>query len=681
MCRSRLLVGVPLALGLVLLLSFHVLLADSSPPTQPHTGEIVTDQPASATSFSLTQEWQRCPYSNCETGWYASPAVADLDENGVPEVYWGGYSLMAVDGASGALLTSVPGKGGRLWPSIVATDLDGDGVAEIVVANGSGEVHVYGEGLVRRLGWPKQPFGNDSEIRSLAVADLDNDGKQEIILCSTRSDNQWIVLEHNGVVAVGWPQMTDSDLLGYASGCYNQNVAAGDIDGDGMSEIVGTNDTHYVAAFNANGSPVLANGLFGTVGGSNKPWARVGLHVDQSVDERGYAECGIEHRPNMANSAPVIADLDGDGTHEVIFVGNVYNCDGEYTSLYEVPFVLNGDRTRWTASGLDWTVLPTPRADAAPLSEDYERIESNLPNPVIADLDNDGFPEILHTSYDGKLHAWSLGKAEHDNWPYDLQPADRAYLRFGSEPVVADLDGDGNAEVILATWTENGSNAPGQLLILSHEGNLLQAIDLPWDPADGRGGALGAPTLANLDDDANLEVVVGTINRGLVAYEIANSAQARVLWGTGRGSFARSGFVGTSWASQPVQAVLAVDKPSAAPGEAIVYRLEIANPGHMLAAVQVTVALPSGATLDMATIGPSAGASAQVGGELQWQVEIAPGQTEVLTWRMTIDASAPEPGVLETTARVVRAGVTEVESRLQVLISPLRTTLPIINHQ
>ena len=39
-------------------------------------------------------EWQRCPASYCETGWYASPAVSDVD---------GLASLTAATGAADAL--------------------------------------------------------------------------------------------------------------------------------------------------------------------------------------------------------------------------------------------------------------------------------------------------------------------------------------------------------------------------------------------------------------------------------------------------------------------------------------------------------------------------------------------------------------------------------------------------
>jgi len=39
----------------------------------------------------------------CETGWYSSPAVADLDRDGTPEVIGSAYSIVALDGRTGAL--------------------------------------------------------------------------------------------------------------------------------------------------------------------------------------------------------------------------------------------------------------------------------------------------------------------------------------------------------------------------------------------------------------------------------------------------------------------------------------------------------------------------------------------------------------------------------------------------
>ncbi len=149
--------------------------------------------------------------------------------------------------------------------------------------------------------------------------------------------------------------------------------------------------------------------------------------------------------------------------------------------------------------------------------------------------------EILYPSYDGRLHAYWLDKTEHGEWPFAVNNPAEGFYRFAGEPVVVDLDNDGKAEVIFGSWTQNDSGKAGKLYVLSWDGQLLQSLDLPYDPADGRGGSLAAPTVANIDGDPDLELVLGTINRGLVAYDIQNSAGARVLWGTGRGSFTRSG--------------------------------------------------------------------------------------------------------------------------------------------
>jgi hypothetical protein len=113
-------------------------------------------------------------------------------------------------------------------------------------------------------------------------------------------------------------------------------------------------------------------------------------------------------------------------------------------------------------------------------------------------------------------------------------------IRFASEPVVADLDNDGQAEVIFTSWGQKAGNTIGQLHILSSQGAPLQAVNLPSTPGTWNGG-LAAPTLANIDADADLEVVVGTSHSGVVAYDLPGTANARILWGTGRGNLQRTG--------------------------------------------------------------------------------------------------------------------------------------------
>jgi uncharacterized repeat protein (TIGR01451 family) len=311
------------------------------------------------------------------------------------------------------------------------------------------------------------------------------------------------------------------------------------MNGDGFKEIFGPTDTHYITALDRNGNQLPVNAVYT----GRSVWAQVGVHVDHAVDVRGYANCGAEHRPNFADSAPAIADVNGDGVPELVVVGNVYNCaTSPYTDLYHMPFILKLDRTRWSGNGYNWTAIPPPGAGSAPLSEDFSIIETAAPNAVVADLDGNGFMEILYSSYDGKVHAYWLDKTPHGSWPYTV-PASGGTdnFRFASEPVVADLDDDGQAEVIFTSWPKKATGGRGHLHILSSLGVELHRVLLPPSLGGGYNGGLGAPTLANIDADADLEVVVGTVGSGVVAYDLPNTASARVLWGTGRGSYRRTG--------------------------------------------------------------------------------------------------------------------------------------------
>lgn len=480
------------------------------------------------------------PY--CDTGWYASPAVADLDGDNAPEVIWGDYALTAVNGADGSTQWQA-NSGARIWPGIAVADLTGNGSLEIIVGRGGNSLTVYNsDGTVQ---WQANPFSG-GEVRTLAVTDLEQDGQLEIIVgrASGGGTNQVSVYEPDGSVRPGWPARHDGDD-GYGWGMYNENIAIADMNNDGFKEIFAPTDTHYITALDRSGEQLLANAAVYVNSDHNDngriTWAEVGVHVDQAADLQGYADCGVQHRPNFANVAPAIADVNGDHVPELVVPGDVYDCsigdpDGD---LYYQPWILNLDRTRWNASGFDWTVIPSPAPNSGPLSQDYTVLENIAVNTVVADLDGDGLKEILYPSYDGRLHAYWLDKTQHGSWPYDVPGAG---IRFASEPIVADLNNDGHAEIIFTSWPEKHDGWVGQLHVLDYLGNPISVQDLPApDLGSDWNGGLGAPTIANIDGDADYELVLGTSHSGIVAYDLPNSANALILWGTGRGSYQRTG--------------------------------------------------------------------------------------------------------------------------------------------
>ncbi len=567
------------AFGLTLLL-----LAGFPTPTQAVPTSVVN-------APVLKWAYGGCFTSWCQTGWYASPAVANLDGDSQAEVIWGSYDVVVLDGVDG------PNNGGlqwrasnssRVWPGIAIADLTDDGDLEIIVGRSGDQVTVYNH--LGAVEWARNPFGN-GEVRTLAVEDLETDGQKEVIVgrASGGATKQLNVFEAGGSVRTGWPARRDNEP-GYGWGMYNENVTIADLNNDGFKEIIGPTDTHYITALDRNGNQLPANAIYG----ASKVWSQVGVHVDHAVDLRGYANCGTEHRPNFAHSAPAIADVNSDGVFEIIVIGNVYNCGtNPYTSLYLMPFILKLDRTRWSGSGYNWTTIPAPGQSGPPLSEDYNVIQNIAPNAVVADLDNDGLKEILFPSYDGKLHAYWLDKTQHGSWPYDVPGSG---IRFASEPIVVDLDNDGYAEVIFTSWPQNGGNRIGQLHILDYQGNSLYAGDLPAPRGDDWNGGLGAPTLANIDNEPEMELVIGTVASGVVAYDLPGMANTRILWGTGRGSYKRTGVSpvddGFSLSASP--SVRTID-----PGGVATYTLKVQNTSAFTSSVTLNITNPASGELGL----------------------------------------------------------------------------------
>lgn len=625
-------------------------------------------------------KWQYggCYSSWCETGWYSSPAAVDLDQDGDIEIVAGAYTIFMLDGATGADITSAKPSSSRNWPSIVAADIDNNGDIEIVTAHGNGYLHVLDHNL--SLVWTRQPTPGN-ELRSLAVYDVDSNGDLEILVASTRSDDQWFVYEHNGDLRSGdWPQQSpDSDYNGYAAGCFNQNIAVGDMDNDGIAEIIGTNDTHYTSAFAPDGSQLPASTIFGTRDdGSPKPWSRVGFHVDHEVDLRGYAHCGEEHRPNFAHSPPILADLDGNGTLEEIMVGNVYNCGvSPYESLYEMPFIFNKDRTRWNNGTYDWTVLPTPDSAALsdPLIENYNVIESVHPNPVAADLDNDGIKEVLYPSYDGRMHVYWMDKTEHGNWPFWVNQSGEGFYRFATEPVVADLDNDGYAEVIFASWVQKETNQTGKLHILDYLGNPIHEISLPaaygspnWN------GVLAAPTLANIDSDADLEIVLNSAHSGVLAYDLPNTANARVLWETGRGNLLRSGSPINGDISQ---SYFSSSHPISEAGDIVHFTLTLKNVGEALPAVTISNTLPASLTYH-GGLTASVGSAVYNAGTITWSDSVGSNSTVTITYDAVVDAGITGPTLLLNPVLIQDGMGNSYERSAATYVNGLAVYLPLI---
>ncbi|MFO7622773.1 MAG: FG-GAP-like repeat-containing protein [Anaerolineales bacterium] len=309
------------------------------------------------------------------------------------------------------------------------------------------------------------------------------------------------------------------------------------------------------------------------------------------------------------------------------------------------------------------------------MSQDYGRVENNAPNPVVVDLDGDGELEILFPSCDGRMHAYWLDKTQYGSWPYAVTKPGEGFIRFASEPAVADLDDDGKAEVIFASWVEKDTYRTGKLHILSYLGEPIWEVDLPaafgspsWN------GALAAPTLANIDGDLDLEVVLNTAHSGLVAYDLPGSAVAQVLWGTGKGSYQRSGSLvrGDLSSSRKL-----VDRLAAQPGETLTFTLRLRSTGLPVQGVTLSDRLPAGISY-LGRLEASTGTAPYASGVVSWVGDISPAAPVTVRFQALV---SPElDGTLIITNRALledsEGGVWELLAR--VLVNGRLLYLPVV---
>src|SRR6476469_2688274 len=304
-----------------------------------------------------------------ETGWFSSPGLVDLDGDGKLEIVAPDYSTFVFD-ANGRMLGKGTATKGRVYAPEAVADLDGDKVPEIVVGGNEGTVAAYDlvGGKLRLVpGWPASTCsgGQCPEARGMAAADLDGDGRVEVVVTTTYTSptgSQVFVFDASGNVfrpagapATAWPRYNrlsgagnDAKFNGagnHGYGAYGENVAIGNVDDDPQLEIVVTFDNHQINVFNDDGTSVLSAPWFTSresgYAGRRLGWGQVIRWLNPAVENNQYHRHlgswpDVRKTPwlQWTASPPAIADLDDDGKNEVIGLPNVERGEPYVTQAY-----------------------------------------------------------------------------------------------------------------------------------------------------------------------------------------------------------------------------------------------------------------------------------------------------------------------------------------------------------
>jgi hypothetical protein len=513
-----------------------------------------------------------------QTSWYASPVVADLDGDGHNELIAAYYSIFVFD-RQGRLLDQVDHGSGRVYAPHVVVDLEGDGIPEVVFGAGQW-VYAYewrNGALVLKAGsWPADTTtaGESPEVRGLAAADLDGDGRIEVVATTTQTqdtasggaqvfvfaaDGQ--LFQPAGLSYPAWPRYNnlsgigdggdaDRNGMGHSGyGCYGLNVGIGNIDDDPELEVIVTYDNHHIQAFDPNGVAINASPYFtnrqSAYLNQRMTWGQFIRWEDPLVEENHYhLYTGTWPHPSAQEwlqwtaSPPNIVDLDGDGRNEVLGMPNIELHEPYETQAYAIMVLegAHGDGSRSAMRKPGWETLPR---GGAPISVSGWYPPNGVPAAATVNLQGDSAPEIIVSLNDGFMRAFTAQGA--DLWHYNYTHGKA--VMYASEATVADLNQDGSPEVIFTTYGAPDVLDSGRLVILGANGSPLHDIPLP-NPGrrNGNGnGAPAAPAVGDLDGDGQLEIFVQTFEHGMDVFTVPGSAANCLPWPTGRGGPLRMG--------------------------------------------------------------------------------------------------------------------------------------------
>lgn len=285
---------------------------------------------------------------------------------------------------------------------------------------------------------------------------------------------------------------------------------------------------------------------------------------------------------NGSHGAPAIADVDGNGTPEIIVASpeagteensylSAYRADGSILWQRYLPIQkmvstspatgdLDGDgKPDIVVAWLPHKVTAFRGTDGSELWTRDVRFErpTNEPifsSPALGDVNGDGSLEVAIGTTDGWVYVLKNtdGSDLNAHWPQQTGQ------RISATPALGDLDGDGQLDIVAASydskvyaWNSNGdvlsgwpqvTNGPmfaspalgdmdgdGQLEVVAatFTGTAYawrrDGAPLTGWPKEAGGNVTTSPALADLDNDGKLEVIAGSWNNRLHAWKVSGA--------------------------------------------------------------------------------------------------------------------------------------------------------------
>lgn len=307
-----------------------VLIADTD---NDDTLDVVVPSSCNPKTFCFRGKDGSIKWQSNTAGSDSPPTMADIDEDGKPEILHGGFDggVMCFNAENGSVAWTLPVYN-NAWVQTAPTilDLDNNGVLDFVVSTwafspDTSRIYAY-NGLTQALLWSKPV--SDYVYHGTAVGDIDQDGKPELIfgdyngkIYALNGENGSTLWTYQAQVYVGAPTtIADVNHDGYCDVIYCDGYGVGALDRFGNSmwyySIPNFGQSFRGVAVSDVSGDYNMDIVFGTQTG--KVYALNGsngnLHWEIDLKAHIGKKFDINH-------APLIADFNGDGNMDVFVLG------------------------------------------------------------------------------------------------------------------------------------------------------------------------------------------------------------------------------------------------------------------------------------------------------------------------------------------------------------------------
>ena len=396
------------------------------------------------------------------------PQLVDFD---------GDLDLDIID--QGGWYENLGGAGGFEWQPIdprlfgLFADLDGDGDADLVSGNRWFE-NIDASG---KFGEPAEIPGIANFYSPWAAVDRDLDGDVDLLFGS-RGNLHWLEnTDGKGSFRV------DEGRLGPAT-----NVALGDVDGDGLVDIIAARSvrSRLELAWIPNSTTAFPSDH--TVDSGSYPF-----RVLQVADIDGDSDLDILARKQ--NDLAWYENLDGNGAFsEAAYISH----PSEFVQVTSVASDINADGELdlvvAASNGVSWYETD----DGTLAANGIRHVISEDPADflIVSDLSGDGLPDVIHGTRWSAV-SWQENRNGH------FGPKRRIHQWESNHTTLADMDGDGDSDILV-------NDGWGTLLYLNIDGNGSFSNEPRW-VGDEISMAVG---LADLNGDGPLDIVESAMSSG-----------------------------------------------------------------------------------------------------------------------------------------------------------------------